>query len=167
MLGKTLAGLFAIGLGVAGCGGNVVFDDPDPTACDPGHGCPMVGCACIDGSVVLDTTCVSGECQPPESTCAERCKDFGGAASAFATEDDQVAIPDCDTFCTRVEINGCKLGCDTLFSKCEAPSSCSPAAAAFWQCATQTAVLSCVDNSVRIEGCDSTTLGVCDAPQAN
>lgn len=150
----------------AGCGGTVVFDAPDPKACGEGHGCPMAGCACGDGSVILDTTCELGECLPIEQVCNERCEAFEGAVSAFGTPDDIVPIPNCDTFCSRVVVNGCELGCDTLFSECVAPSSCDQAAATFWRCVTEEAVMSCVDNAVRIERCDASALGLCQVDQA-
>lgn len=154
-------GLVTLGLGATSCGGTVVYDAPDPNACGAGHGCPMAGCACGDGSVILDTTCELGECLAVEDVCADRCADFDGPMVAFATEDDAVAIPNCDTFCTRVLVNGCELGCDTLFSSCLRPSTCDAAAAAFWRCVTEDAVLSCVDNAVRVERCDATALGLC------
>ncbi|NUP08323.1 MAG: hypothetical protein HOW73_19910 [Polyangiaceae bacterium] len=146
----------------AGCGGTAVFDSPDPKACGIGHGCPMAGCACGDGSVILDTTCELGECLPVEDVCADRCEEFEGAVFAFGTETDEVAIPNCDTFCARVLVNDCELGCDTLFSHCLKPSSCDAAAAAFWRCVTEDAVMSCVDNAVRIERCDASALGLCN-----
>jgi hypothetical protein len=59
-------------------------------------------------------------------------------------------------------VNGCELGCDTLFSDCLKPSSCSAAAAQFWRCATDEAVITCNDNAVRIVGCDASALAVCD-----
>ena len=154
------------GLVGAGCGGTVVFDAPDPKACGLGHGCPMAGCACGDGSVILDTTCELGECLPLEKVCADRCEPFEGAVVAFGTPDDVVPIPNCDTFCSRVLVNGCELGCETLFSECVPPTTCDQAAASFWQCVTEEAVLSCVDNAVRVERCDATALGLCQDDQA-
>lgn len=151
----------ALGGLVASCGGTAVFDAPDPKACASGHGCPMVACACGDNSVILDTTCESGDCQPPESVCNDRCAAFGGPLRAFATDDDEVPVPACDTFCRRLDTNGCELGCDTLFSECLAPQGCSPEASAFWNCIVTDAVLTCQDNFVRAEGCDSTSMGVC------
>lgn len=139
---------------VADCGGTAVFDAPDPKACGAGHGCPMATCVCGDGSVILDTTCELGECLSLEAVCEDRCEEFEGFSSGFGSSDDEVPIPDCDTFCTRVLVNDCELGCDTLFSQCLKPTTCRPEAAAFWRCAEQQAVLSCVDNAVRIEGCD-------------
>ena len=114
----------------------------------------LAACACADGSVIMDTTCELGECLGVEGVCEERCAEFDGLASTFETEDDEVPVPDCDTFCTRVLVNDCELGCDTLFSQCLKPTRCEPPAAAFWRCVEQQAVLSCVDNAVRIEGCD-------------
>jgi hypothetical protein len=165
MLRPVLALVTALAGGVLalpGCGGTTVLDAPDPKACASGHGCPMVGCACGDGSVVLDTTCELGKCLPPEEVCADRCADFGGPKSAFASDDDEVPVPGCDTLCTRLQINGCELGCDTLFSTCRTPSTCSPAAASFWRCVTENAVISCEDNAAHITGCDATAYGLCE-----
>ncbi len=155
----TLAALAAV-LAPA-CGGTTVVDAPDPDACASGHGCPMVGCACTDGSVVLDTTCERGECLPPEELCRERCDLYGGPARAVVTPSDEVPVPGCDTFCSRLQVNGCELGCDTLFTTCLTPSSCSEAAAAFWRCAVNEAVITCEDNSVHVQGCDASLLDVC------
>jgi hypothetical protein len=141
------------GLLVVGCGGTSVFDAPDPTACGDGHGCPMAACSCNDGSIVLDTTCVLGECRDVAEICDAGCEGLDGVASVFATEGDSVAIGNCDQICARVEINGCELGCDTLFSECLPATTCSQTAAAFWNCVANDAVLSCRDNSVRVEGC--------------
>ncbi|HTJ82977.1 MAG TPA: hypothetical protein VL400_14755 [Polyangiaceae bacterium] len=144
-----------------GCSSTTVFDNPDPKGCPPGHGCPMVGCACNDGSVVLDSTCELGKCLAPEKVCNDRCDGHDGAKSAFTSDDDEVPVPDCDTFCTRLEINGCPLGCDTLFSQCKTPTTCDPAAAAFWQCVTEDAVIDCNADGARITGCDVSEYGLC------
>ena len=39
-------------------------------------------------------------------------------------------------------------------------------AATFWRCVTEEAVMSCVDNAVRIERCDASALGLCQVDQA-
>ncbi len=144
------------------CGGTAVFDAPDPEACASGHGCPMAVCACSDGSIVLDTTCESGRCVPSEQVCPERCEPYGGASRSFATTDDEVPVPACDTFCARLGANGCELGCDTLFSACVSPGECSPEATSFWKCVVTQGVITCEDNAVRVEGCDGTMMGVCE-----
>jgi hypothetical protein len=149
-------------LTAAACNGTAVFDAPDPDACASGHGCPMVACACADGSAMLDTTCSRGHCGSPDEICLDRCEPFGGLIGTLATADDEVAVPGCDTFCTRLDIHGCELGCDTLFSACRAPSSCSEGAGAFWQCVVNDAVLTCIDNAVRVERCEVSQLGICD-----
>jgi hypothetical protein len=59
-------------------------------------------------------------------------------------------------------LNGCELGCETLFSECLPPTNCSNAAKAFWDCVTSEAVFSCRDNAVRVEGCDTSDLAFCD-----
>jgi hypothetical protein len=146
----------------ANCGGTVVYDAPDPKACGAGHGCPMAGCSCGDGTVILDTTCELGECIPVEEVCADRCADRGGPIVGFGSEDDEVPVPNCDTFCTRLFVNDCELGCDTLFSSCLKPSNCDQAASRFWRCVTEDAVLSCDDNALVIEGCDGSALGLCE-----
>jgi hypothetical protein len=154
-----LAAAFA-GL-VAACGGTTVFDAPDPEACASGHGCPMVGCACTDGSIIFDTTCRKGNCVAPQDICPDRCAPYGGPSVAFATEDDEVPVPACDTFCARLDTNGCELGCDTLFSTCLAPTECSSDAAAFWKCIVTEGVMTCEDNYVRVEGCDGSKMSLC------
>jgi len=163
---RLLSGIAAIAIFVAGalsaCGGTTVFDAPDPSACASGHGCPMAVCACTDGSVILDTTCESGSCRPSEQVCPERCEPYGGAARSFESFDDEVPIPACDTFCARLGANGCELGCDTLFSQCLAPGACSAEAAGFWKCVVTEGVMTCEDNYVRVEGCDATTMGICN-----
>ena len=160
-LAASLLASLAAALGL-GCTTTTVLDDPDPKGCPPGHGCPMVGCACNDGSVVLDSTCELGKCLAAEKVCNDRCADYDGAKSAFATDDDQVPVPDCDTFCTRLEINGCGHGCDTLFSQCKTPSKCGPTAASFWQCVTEDAVITCDADGARVVGCDASEYGVCE-----
>jgi hypothetical protein len=157
---SALVGLVA--MGSISCGGSAVFDAPDPTACAPGHGCPMAGCACEDGSIVLDTTCVSGDCVDVTELCAERCASRGGPVSAFATDDDVLAVPGCSTLCDRIAIHGCELGCETLASSCERPSSCDPVASAFWSCVVGRAVIGCEDGAVTVEGCDATAYGLCE-----
>jgi hypothetical protein len=144
------------------CGGTTVFDAPDPDACATGHGCPMAVCACTDGSIILDTTCEKGSCLPSEKVCPERCQPYGGAARSFATANDEVPIPACDTFCARLDANGCELGCDTLFSQCLTPGQCDAGAAAFWKCVVTEGVMTCEDNYVRVEGCDGTSMGLCE-----
>jgi len=123
----------------------------------------MVGCKCADESVVFDTTCELGACRDSQAVCDEVCAGFGGPTGGVVESiDDEVPIPDCQTFCTRLLVNDCDLGCETLFSNCLVPSSCSEAAGRFWQCATEQAVISCEDNAVRIVGCDASDLAVCD-----
>jgi hypothetical protein len=145
-----------------GCGGTAVFDAPDPKACGAGHGCPMAGCVCGDDSVILDTTCELGKCGDVAKLCDDRCAGFDGVKKTFQSEDDEVPLPNCETFCTRLLVNGCELGCSTLFTECLVPTSCSQAAAAYWQCATEHGVISCIDNAVRIEKCDSSAVEMCE-----
>lgn len=161
MLARFLFAALTLSLAVAiNCGGSVVLDAPDPKACAAGHGCPMVGCACGDGSLVLDTTCELGECLAIDDVCQDRCKDFEGVKGSFATEDDEVPIPNCDSFCSRLAINGCELGCETLFSACLTPSTCG-SAVALWDCINQDGVITCDDNAVRVVGCDTDALAAC------
>jgi hypothetical protein len=148
-------------LAAVACNGTTVFDHPDPTACPVGHGCPMVGCACGDGSLALDTTCVSGECRPQAEVCAELCAENDGVVGQFTTPDDRVPVPGCETFCTRLQINGCELGCDTLFSECVESSTCDATATSFWGCIVNEAVITCDDNVARVEGCDLNELSLC------
>lgn len=145
-----------------GCGGTTVFDAPDPKACGAGHGCPMAGCVCDDDSVFLDTTCELGECRPTADVCAERCEGFGGVRSTFESLNDEVPLPNCELLCSRLLVNGCELGCSTLFTECLVPSNCSQDAGAFWQCATERGVISCLDNAVRIEGCAPKASVMCE-----
>lgn len=144
-----------------GCGGTTVVDAPDPKACASGHGCPTVACRCGDGSVIVDTTCQLGECLDESAVCDDRCADFEGVSAVVASADDNVAIPHCDTFCTRAEINGCELGCDTFFSQCLVPSACSAPAAAYWECVAAQGVMTCGDNALRITNCDASELALC------
>jgi hypothetical protein len=122
----------------------------------------MAGCACADGSIVLDTTCERGACVEVTPLCEERCRERGGPASAFATDDDVLAVPGCATLCDRIAIHGCELGCETLVSSCEEPSTCDPVARAFWECAVERAVIGCDDGAVVVEGCDTTAYGLCE-----
>ncbi len=156
-----LGGALAAGVVVVACGGTAVFDAPDPKACGTGHGCPMAACTCGDGSVVLDTTCELGDCLSVDEVCSARCEPFEGVSGALATEDDQVPLPSCDTFCTRLSVNGCELGCDTVFSACLAPSGCGADGSSFWSCVAEDAVITCEENVVRVQGCDATELELC------
>jgi hypothetical protein len=143
------------------CNGTAVFDAIDPTACAEGHGCPMAACFCADGSVVLDTTCERGDCLPVSDLCLERCEPYGGPASAFGTPGDVVPIPACDTFCDRLEVNGCELGCSMLFSACVEATTCDAAAQRFWDCVVERGKLSCDELALRVEGCGEEPAGLC------
>ena len=93
--------------------------------------------------------------------CDELCAGFDGTESIITSANDEVAVPDCDTFCTRLSINGCELGCDTLFSECVTPSTCG-AASAVWDCLIDDAVFTCIDNAVHISGCDLGGFALCE-----
>jgi len=120
----------------------------------------MVACLCGDGSLALDTTCELGKCLDEQTVCDDRCDGFDGVQGFAASDNDEVAIPSCDSFCQRLSINGCELGCDTVFSACLTPSSCG-SVVGLWDCIVNEAVITCDDNTVRIEGCDASTLGLC------
>ena len=158
----ALTTLLAIAPLAESCGGTSVFDAVDPKACGSGHGCPTAACLCNDGSAVLDTTCELGSCRDSQALCEERCDSLEGLASVIESSTDEVALPQCEQICARVEINGCELGCDTLFSECVPPTSCSDAAKSFWDCVASDAVFSCRDNAVRVEGCDTNKLAFCE-----
>ena len=154
--------VFTVAGEIAGCGGTSVFDAVDPEACGSGHGCPTAGCVCNDGTVVLDTTCALGKCQDVNELCEDRCDSLEGLASVTVSDSDEVALVHCEEICARIEINGCKLGCETLFSECLAPSTCSSAAESYWDCVASSAVITCRDNAVQIEGCDPAQLAFCE-----
>lgn len=153
---------FAAATSVAACSGTAVFDAVDPEACGSGHGCPTAACTCNDGSVILDTSCALGKCRDVNELCEERCDSLQGVASVKESETDEVALLHCEEFCARIEINDCALGCETLFSECLAPSSCSDAAKQYWDCVASSAVITCRDNAVQIEGCDPALLAFCE-----
>ncbi len=160
----VVLGLAAFGLAgsIVGCGGTSVFDAVDPEACGSGHGCPTAACVCNDGSAVLDTTCALGKCQDAKDVCEDRCDALGGLASITLSQTDEVALVHCEEVCARIEINGCKLGCETLFSECLQPSTCSATAESYWNCVASSAVITCRDNAVQIEGCDTAELAFCE-----
>lgn len=160
-VGGAASVLLAAALFGAACGGTTVVDAPDPKACASGHGCPMVACLCGDGSVVVDTTCELGECLDQTAVCDARCADYEGTTKVVASADDNVAIPECETFCTRAQINGCDLACDTFMSQCLPPSTCDAAAASYWSCVVSQGVMSCEDNALRITNCDAADLALC------
>jgi hypothetical protein len=156
-----LAAFSASFAAIVSCGGTAVLDAPDPKACPDGHGCPMAACICKDGSLALDTTCQLGECRGEQAVCDELCEGFDGTESVITSQNDEVPIPNCETFCTRLSINGCELGCDTLFSECLTPTTCG-AAKAVWDCLVDDAVFTCIDNAVHISGCDLGGFALCE-----
>jgi hypothetical protein len=161
----------AISSALACDGGTVIFDAPDPKQCATGNGCPMVTCACNDGSFMIDSTCELGKCKPASDVCDDRCLPFMGAKANVATTNDNVGIPGCDVLYDRMLINDCKEGTELLASECEATNvQCSPTAAAFWSCVIGKGILSCKRGALRVENCDSETADQCTvttAPPAN
>jgi hypothetical protein len=158
---RAVATLLVASASIAACNGTAIYDAIDPDACAEGHGCPMAACSCTDGSVVLDTTCQRGVCAGVQDVCLERCEPYGGPKSAFGTPNDVVPIPACDTFCDRLRVNDCELGCPMLFSECVEPLSCDLAATQFWDCVVERGKLSCSDLALRIEGCGEEPTGLC------
>ena len=151
-----------------GCtGGTAVFDAIDPKQCATGNGCPMVACACNDGSFMIDSTCEVGKCQPSDQICTDRCLPFMGLKTFVATQNDDVAIPQCDALGERMLVNKCGEGTELIASNCESMNvQCSSAASSFWKCVVEAAVLSCKRGALHVDGCQDETADMCTAGPA-
>jgi hypothetical protein len=165
-LAIALAGA-GVSVSVVACnGGTAVFDAVDPKQCATGNGCPMVACACNDGSFMIDSTCELGKCLSSDSVCADRCSPFMGVKTLVATQNDNVAIPGCDALAERMQINRCGEGTELIASECQATNvDCSPQASSFWKCVIEAGVISCKRGALRVEGCAAETADVCTAAQ--
>src|SRR5436305_1884985 len=52
--------------------------DATGQSCEDPSGCPMAGCDCADGTVVLAQHCINFRCQTAQDTCPTQCQDRGG-----------------------------------------------------------------------------------------
>lgn len=148
------------------CSGTAVYDDPDPTGCDVGHGCPVVTCSCADGSLALDSTCERGNCVDANEVCADRCSKRGGVVNSLATKTDVIAMPTCPTLCDRMYVNDCKIGCELFASECRvAGVVCTTAARDLWECVAGRGELRCEQGALFVEGCKALPLEYCTEAQ--
>jgi hypothetical protein len=147
----------------ASCSGTAVLGTSDPLACESGHGCGSVFCACEDQTVLLASLCEEEECQDAGAVCGRRCADgdHGALVSQSKPEGDAFATPECPTLCTRLLIGGCELGCEPYFDACAESAECSPAADALLSCLANQAVVGCEAGAVSFSGCAVEELALC------
>lgn len=157
--------LVTVAIGVVSCSGTAVLSTQDPLACEPGHGCGSTLCRCEDETVLMASLCENEVCQQDDDVCDRRCTngEHGRALdnASVETEESRLAVPFCQTLCTRMQIGGCETGCDPLFEGCEAEVECAVDREAFYECLANEAVLSCEDGAVAFTGCASEALGLC------